>query len=197
MSQTPAPTTEATSESEKLAGLVKPLEWVDLSDSCIAHTPFGVYKVAQAGETVNMFIARSELPKSFHATADEAKAAAQADYAARILSALDLSLITQQAAEIAGLRADNLELVQARLSIDNWKSIQRATQARRLEAEARAEVSESREAALLEKVRVMGEAMEQIEAEMKAGLGSSYGETREQVRRALAKMRSGANDGRA
>ncbi len=67
---------------------VKALEWVGLSESCIAHTPFGIYKVAQAGETVNMFIARSELPKSFHATIDEAKAAAQADYEARILSAL-------------------------------------------------------------------------------------------------------------
>lgn len=67
---------------------VKPLEWIGLSDSCIAHTPFGVYKVAQAGETVNMFIARSELPKSFHATLDEAKAAAQSDFETRIRSAL-------------------------------------------------------------------------------------------------------------
>lgn len=73
---------------------VKPLEWIGLSDSCIAHTPFGVYKVAQAGETVNMFIARSELPKSFHATLDEAKAAAQADYEARILSALAIAALS-------------------------------------------------------------------------------------------------------
>lgn len=68
---------------------VKALEWVDLSDASIAHTPFRIYKVARAGETVNMFIPGSDLPKSFHATLDEAKAAAQADYETRIRSALE------------------------------------------------------------------------------------------------------------
>lgn len=83
----PAPS-PAASPASPSGVRVKPLEWIGLSDSCIAHTPFGVYKVAQAGETVNMFIARSELPKSFHATLDEAKAAAQSDFETRIRSAL-------------------------------------------------------------------------------------------------------------
>lgn len=34
--------------------------------------------------------------------------------------------------------------------------------------------------------------LKQIESEMKAGLGSSYGETREQVRRAIAKTEGNA-----
>lgn len=89
---------------------VKPLEFVDLSNVAIAHTPFGTYKCGFniAGTTnhlYHMIIAGGELAKSFHETLEAAKAAAQADYEARILSALSVEQPTPQQ-HVKGSEAD-------------------------------------------------------------------------------------------
>jgi hypothetical protein len=73
---------------------IKPLEWVDLSTGSIAHTPFGIYQARWSATSTStdrsheMIIAGGQLAKSYHAGASEAKAAAQADYEQRIISAL-------------------------------------------------------------------------------------------------------------
>lgn len=170
MTQTPAPTTEATiseseSESERMAGLVKPLVWTDPAppndidcryDHVRADTPFGQisieWKSWKEYDPYDVFFQDGHIESQ--ARLDAAKAAAQSEYVKRILSALDLSLITQQAAEIVGLKAERDAL------LVSWPEYQAVTGA----AVDRAEASESREAALLEKVRVMGEALEAAHA---------------------------------
>jgi hypothetical protein len=83
-----------TIETELPAVKVKALEWVDISTGSIAHTPFGIYQARWSASSTStdrsheMIIAGGELAKSYHASASEAKAAAQADYEQRIISAL-------------------------------------------------------------------------------------------------------------
>jgi hypothetical protein len=83
-----------TIDTELPAVKVKALEWVDLSTGSIAHTPFGIYQARWSATSTStdrsheMIIAGGQLAKSYHAGASEAKAAAQQDYEARILSAL-------------------------------------------------------------------------------------------------------------
>ncbi|WP_139975809.1 hypothetical protein [Ochrobactrum sp. CGA5] len=72
-------------------GAVKKLEWDE--DGC-AKTPFGMYTVAENAEDTWSFTFYDYpygIPEGEFGTLDEAKAAAQADYEARILSALEPS----------------------------------------------------------------------------------------------------------
>lgn len=71
--------------------LVKRLEWHGEPNWCFADTPVGHYTVSQQvnpdGFRMTSY-GRDRVQSELLATADEAKAAAQADYVARILSAL-------------------------------------------------------------------------------------------------------------
>lgn len=71
----------------------KALEWVYVSYGGIAHTPFGMYEArfnmhGRDTSQYEMIPAGGTLPVSFHDSLKEAKAAAQADYDARVRSAL-------------------------------------------------------------------------------------------------------------
>lgn len=80
--------------SASTESVVKPLEWVNLSSGQVASTPFGGYQVRGAIMTTRtnrpfeLMMPKGEYPISTHATEDAAKAAAQADYERRVLSAL-------------------------------------------------------------------------------------------------------------
>lgn len=72
---------------------VKALEWVDVSGGCIAHTPFGTCDArfnmhGTDTRQYEMIPAGGTLPVSFHDSLEAAKAAAQADYEARVRAAL-------------------------------------------------------------------------------------------------------------
>ena len=71
-----------------LSKYVKPLEWVDSYGVMRAETPFGDYKIV--GKVLHLpGTTRAEI------VGDDLFNAAQADYARRILSALDLDAIAE------------------------------------------------------------------------------------------------------
>ena len=78
----------------RAAPTVKPLEWCDLSDShSNAHALFGAYYNIHRSRTGKSWVVTSVCRRGsdtlgFSENAEEAKAAAQADYERRILSTL-------------------------------------------------------------------------------------------------------------
>lgn len=139
MTQTPAPTTEATSESEKLAGqLLEHAQWNGLNPK----TPEICKRAASL-------------------ITQQAAEIAEARRGAELVA----GLLDKAVRENAGLLLDRDDLRRAifggsdydpSLRNGNFVEMADTTESARLGAIARAEASESREAALLEKVRVMG-----------------------------------------
>ena len=92
-------------------GLVKPLVW----HKGKALMPYGSYLVVQEDWDDEpfwfvMINGRAYGKCGEHSTEESAKAAAQADYEARILAAIDVEKVEAQAAEIARLRGDWSEM---------------------------------------------------------------------------------------
>lgn len=94
-----------TKAAEIRAGLVKPLEWMSDREPFFATSPFCMYRIASikndTGAHWETTITNQGSMYKRAETEAEAKSAAQSDYEARILSALNLDLIEQQAAELA------------------------------------------------------------------------------------------------
>jgi len=86
---------------EQIAAMVKPLEWVKHHsiDAWRCDTPHGTYKVFGFGvpswDFDSATVASERTSKTAN-TVNAAKAAAQADYAARILSAIDTTMIVAE-----------------------------------------------------------------------------------------------------
>jgi hypothetical protein len=79
-----------------LSKLVKPLEWVDMTGRTVALSAsiVGNYEIKQDGAWIAIWFNGSRLGGALP-TIEAAKAAAQADYTARILATLDLEALAR------------------------------------------------------------------------------------------------------
>jgi hypothetical protein len=78
--------------------MVKPLVWTTMPNGALAHTPFGNYEISTGENTGSFVYFRSTAVARGLPSEDAARAAAQADYASRILSALDPAFIERMGA---------------------------------------------------------------------------------------------------
>lgn len=83
--------------SDGIVGMVnvKPLVWIDLIGrvKCESFTHMGRYAIAQDGEWIALWVGAARIAGALPSI-EAAKAAAQADYEARIMAALDVQPIT-------------------------------------------------------------------------------------------------------
>jgi hypothetical protein len=139
--------TNTPAQGVKLDGLVKPLAWQDFEGQGAKASAF-----YQASYMIAFWRGRDEFEVSmsypgyqaaydgprFHKTLEAAKAAAQADYTARILAALDTDAIAALVGALREIRSgwtaaadpDTGELVEVAMSEDEMISIARTALAR-------------------------------------------------------------------